>query len=145
VTTASRIRRITAAAGATAALGLGALAATPASAASLTSAASPGAAGSGVVPFASQGCSGDVCIHLTTPSGGAVVVRGWANNRTFYGHFELTGPRGLVKNSPNNWNYVGGAGHSWVVSAVVGQYCITAWKYHGGQYSKVGRACENVL
>jgi hypothetical protein len=140
----STIRRAAALAGGTAALGVGALAATPASAAQTPLAASAGTAARVVTPFAAQGCSGDACIHLTTPQGGRVTVRGRARNQTFYGHFEMTGPNGLVRNSPNTWNFAGGNGHSWTVPAVVGQYCITAWEYYGHHYFNLGRACKNV-
>lgn len=132
-------RRITAAALGTAALGTGfALAASPASAAT-TPAAS-------VRPLASSGCAGDACISLTTPSGGKVSVHAWAYDSKFYGHFELTGPDGLLKNYPtsgNEWFYAGGSGPTWSVNAVVGQYCVTAWQDYGG-YTSLGKACENV-
>jgi hypothetical protein len=132
----TKVRRITTvAATGTAALGVGvALAVAPASAATAAS----------VRPLASSGCAGDACISLTTPSGGKVTARGWAYDAKFYGHIELTGPDGLLKNSGTGWYYAGGAGASWSVNAVVGQYCITAWQYYGGQTTSLGRACENV-
>jgi hypothetical protein len=137
----TRVRRITtvAATGA-AALGVGvALAVAPASAATAPAAS--------VRPLASSGCAGDACISLTTPSGGKVSVHAWAYDAEFYGHFEVTGPDGLLKNSPTSgaqWFYAGGSGPTWSVNAVVGQYCVTAWKYYGGQTTSLGRACENV-
>jgi hypothetical protein len=128
-------RRAAVAVAGTAMLGLGTLAA-----ASPASASAPQT----VKPLASSGCNGDVCISLSTPSGGKVSVHGWAYNTNFYGHFELTGPNGLVKNSTQKWYYAGGAGPTWSVAAVVGQYCMTGWEYYGGHYYNIGRPCENV-
>lgn len=133
----SRIRRVGAIAGCATALSLGSLAtALPASAATTTTHA--------VIPFASQGCSGDVCISLSTPSNGKVTIRVWAYDTTFYGEFKLTGPRALVKTSPLNVNHAGGAGHTWVVNAVVGKYCATAYAYVNEEWIDLGTACENV-
>ena len=135
----SKPRRVGTLVGCAAVLGLGGVAAAmPASAATAPAVHAPAAV---VKPLASSGCSGDVCISLTTPSGGKVTVRIWAYNTTFYGYFLLTGPDGLDKTSPDNTNHAGGAGHSWTVSAVVGRYCGSAVSTSEGY---LGTACENV-
>lgn len=90
---------------------------------------------------AASGCSGDVCQSLTTPSGGTVYIRTWANTSTFYGYFTLTGPGGLHKQSATQtWN-AGGTGWGQTVAAIVGQYCSTGYSTTLGQ---VGNICHNV-
>ena len=32
---------------------------------------------SSIVPYSAQSCAGDVCMYLSTPSGGTVKVEGW--------------------------------------------------------------------
>jgi hypothetical protein len=56
-------------------------AATPA-AATAHVAAAPGH----VTPFEAQGCSGDACIHVSTPSNGKVTIHGCAWKTTVSGH-----------------------------------------------------------
>lgn len=95
-----------------------------------------------VVPFAAQGCSGDVCIYLSSPSGGAVYVQAWAYSSSFYGYFHLSGPNGLSTNS-STITWIGGKGNynQWSeISAVVGQYCVTGYSYG----EEIGKACESV-
>lgn len=89
-------------------------------------------------------CNGDVCIYLGDPSHGKVYVKGWAYNRKFYGHLQLTGPNGLNKTSRDGWYYPGGWGPSWTVPAVVGWYCITGWEGGPGHYQKNGKPCAQV-
>jgi hypothetical protein len=97
-----------------------------------------------VTQAASSGCNRDVCISLTTPSGGKVTVHGWAFSAPFCGHFQLTGPNGLNKNSASGCFSAGGAGPSWTVAAVVGQYCVTGWQCAGSSCISEGKPCENV-
>ena len=95
-----------------------------------------------VVPLTAQGCSGDVCIYLSSPSNGTVYVQAWAYNSSFYGYFHLSGPDGLSSNS-STITWIGGKGNynQWSgVSAVVGQYCVTGYSYG----DDIGRACESI-
>jgi hypothetical protein len=95
-----------------------------------------------MVPVAAQGCNGDACMFLSTPSGGKVYVKAWAYDQTFTGHFHLSGPNGLSRNSPVE-QWIGGGVNSYTFSdipAVVGQYCVTA--IHNGV--NIGRPCESV-
>src|ERR1700722_14693525 len=53
----------------------------------------PGVIGTafGVMPLTSTGCNGDVCIYLTNPSPGVLLIEVWAYDANFYGHFQITG------------------------------------------------------
>ena len=138
----SKPRRVGTLVGCAAVLGLGGVAAAmPASAATAPATHTSAAI---VKPLASEGCSDNVCISLTTPSNGKVTVRIWAYDTTFYGEFKLTGPNALVETSPLNVNHAGGAGHSWTVNAVVGRYCGTAYAYVNDEWIDMGTACESV-
>lgn len=96
-----------------------------------------------IQPYAAQGCSGDTCIYLSTPSGGTVYVQGWAYSTDFYGYFRLTTPSGTYYSGTHTW--LGGKGN-WIewsgLSAIVGQYCVTG--FTSGGVSE-GTACESVL
>ena len=97
-----------------------------------------------------EGCSGDACIWLGSPSGGQVTVHGCAWKTTVNSGFvEISGPGGTglpIDSSTGTWHSTGhyctGADQyfSVTVSAVVGQYCATMW--NGSSYD--GTACENV-
>ena len=127
-----------------------AIIATPAAASAATTAhaSAPAAARGHAIPFEAEGCSGDACIHVSTPSNGKVTIHGCAWKTTGTGHIQITGPAGgLPKNSSTgSWTkttaYCTGADkyYSVTVSAVVGTYCSTTYK--GSTYD--GTACENV-
>jgi hypothetical protein len=93
-------------------------------------------------PPSSQGCGGDVCMFLSSPSGGYVYVQGWPYSTGFYGDFELTGPHGLDRfSSTQSWPAGGGTRARFNnVNAVVGQYCVTGWS---GTINE-GKACESI-
>ena len=92
-------------------------------------------------PLTAQGCAGDVCMFLSSPSNGYAYVTAWAYTKTFYGHFHLTGPDGLSRNSPaTTWKAGGPGWYSGIFQAIVGKYCGTAWHYT----TDLGTACENI-
>ncbi len=96
-----------------------------------------------IQPYTSQGCSVDTCMYLSTPSGGMVIVQGWAYSTSFYGYFRLTAPSGTYYSATQTW--LGGKGNyaQWSgISAIVGQYCVTGYTSTG---TFEGTACENVL
>lgn len=98
---------------------------------------------SSIQPLAAQGCSGDSCIYLSTPSGGTVFTQSWAYDTTFYGYFRVSTPSGYITSPTQTW--LAGKGNYFQVngiSAIVGQYCSTAYTSSG---SSLGTACENVL
>ena len=93
-------------------------------------------------PYSAQGCNGDVCIYLSTPSGGHVYIQAWAYSQSFYGYFHLSGPNGLSKNSSTK-TWIGGKGnyYQWNgITATVGKYCITGYSYG----KNIGKPCENI-
>ena len=95
-----------------------------------------------IQPYNSQGCSVNTCIYLSTPSGGTLLVEGWAYASNFYGYFRLTTPSVTYYSATQTW--LGGKGNyaSWPgVTAVVGQYCVTGYTSTG---TFEGTACENV-
>lgn len=97
---------------------------------------------SAIRPYAAQGCSSNTCIYLSTPSGGTVIVQGWAYNTNFYGYFRITTPSGTYYSATLTW--LGGKGNyaQWSgISAIVGQYCVTGFTSGG---INEGTACENV-
>src|SRR5450755_4299527 len=75
--------------------------------------AATAANGQSVAPAFAIICSGDVCAQTKSkdPTSGLANVKEWANNTTFNGHFELTGPGGCgeVFNSPTRTWHGGGA------------------------------------
>jgi hypothetical protein len=101
-----------------------------------------------VIPLQAQGCSGDACIQLGTPSGGKAALHGCAWKSAFTGHIQLSGPASqLPKNSPTQrWastsHYCTGGDQYYgvTITATVGQYCSTSW--NGGNYD--GTACESI-
>lgn len=96
-----------------------------------------------IQPYAAQGCSVNTCMYLSTPSGGTVIVQGWAYSTSFYGYFRLTAPSGTYYGATQTW--LGGKGNytQWSgVPAIVGQYCVTG--FTSGGVSE-GTACESVL
>ncbi len=137
-------------AGLAAALSLGGsvAATTPASAATTHVATARVAVVNPRTPLSAQGCNGDTCMFLSTPSGGEVYIQAWAYDVTFYGHFQLTGPNGLNKKSYDGTWYAGKTNYyQWnEIPAVVGQYCVTGWtKNSNGTYTQNGRPCESIL
>lgn len=95
-----------------------------------------------IQPYTSQGCSVNTCIYLSTPSGGTVLVEGWAYSTNFYGYFRLTAPSGTYYSATQTW--LGGKGNyaPWSgIPAIVGQYCVTGYTSTG---TFEGTACENV-
>jgi hypothetical protein len=113
--------------------------------------AAPSSSPGSVMPFSAVGCAGDACIFLGNPSSGKVTVTGCAWKTTFTGHLEVTGPNGLVKNSPNQqWKKTshycqdGDAHYAVSVAATVGKYCVTAWEGVAPNYTNYGTACDNV-
>lgn len=103
-----------------------------------TTTANPGSAS----PDSAQGCSGDTCLYLSTPSGGTVYVVGWPYDASFYGHFELAVPGGGVYNtSAQTWTPGTSDAYEWSgLTATIGQYCVTAWTGD----DNLGTACELV-
>jgi hypothetical protein len=97
----------------------------------------------GVQPDTSSGCNGDVCIYLTNPDPGILIVEVWAYDSNFYGHFQITGADTYADgNTPTQEWYGGGAnGTIWGVESASpnGQVCATAWSNSGGN---IGKACE---
>jgi hypothetical protein len=99
-------------------------------------------------PPQAQGCSGDACIWLGTPSGGKAGLHGCAWKSAFTGHIQLSGPASqLPKNSATQrWastsHYCTGGDQYYgvTITATVGQYCSTSW--NGGNYD--GTACESI-
>ena len=97
-------------------------------------------AATSIQPYTAQGCSVNTCVYLSTPSGGTVVVQGWAYSTSFYGYFRLTSPSGTFYSATQTW--LGGKGNytQWLgVSAIVGQYCVTGFTSTG---INEGTACE---
>jgi len=139
--TLSRFRRAAAVAAGAAALALTGLSAGAASAATPHAAA----------PRAATGCSGRICMHVTTPSGGLVTFNAWLYNSGdhFYGHYDLIDPLGRVYHRPTTgaitWTHDLNA--YWLnMAATVGKWCVVGWqKNSNGTYSKIsGEPCENV-
>ena len=96
-----------------------------------------------IQPYTSQGCSGNTCIYLSTPSGGKLLVEGWAYASNFYGYFRLTTPSVTYYSATQTWLRGKGNYASWPgLTAVVGQYCVTGYTSTG---TFEGTACENVL
>lgn len=96
-----------------------------------------------IQPYAAQGCSGDTCMYLSSPSGGTVLVQSWAYSTNFYGYFVLSAPSGTYYSATQTW--LGGKGNYalWSgIPAIVGQYCVTGYTSTG---TFEGTACENVL
>lgn len=95
-----------------------------------------------IQPYNSQGCSVNTCIYLSTPSGGTLLVEGWAYASNFYGYFHLVEPSGTYNSPTQTW--FGGKGNwtSWPsIPAITGQYCVTGYSSTG---TFEGTACENV-
>jgi len=83
---------------------------------------SPASAGSVV-------CEGDLCIQrVTSIINNAATVEAWADGYTFTGHFELSGPDGLIGNSPAGTWVAGGTGHYFSGVPEGSGYTITAWE-----------------
>jgi hypothetical protein len=95
-----------------------------------------------VIPFSASGCTNNVCMYLSTPSGGTVYIQGWAWKHNFTGHFHLSGPGISSDSATTTWIAGGSNWNQWNgVSAVVGQYCIGGYATDG---SYEGTACENI-
>jgi hypothetical protein len=74
-------------------------------------------------------CRGDLCIQRTTSIiNNRATVRAWANSFTFFGHFELSGPDGLIANSADKTWVSGGPGQNFTNVARGGGYTMTAWE-----------------
>jgi hypothetical protein len=83
---------------------------------------SPDSAGSVV-------CEGNLCIQrITSVVNNAATVEAWADGYTFTGHFELSGPDGLIGNSKNQTWVAGGTGHNFSGVPAGGGYTMTAWE-----------------
>lgn len=96
-----------------------------------------------IQPYAAQGCSGDTCMYLSSPSGGTVLIQAWAYSANFYGYFVLSAPSGTYYSATQTW--LGGKGNYalWSgIPAIVGPYCVTGYTSTG---TFEGTACENVL
>lgn len=105
--------------------------------------------GKSAVPFDATGCNGDVCMYLSTPSGGEAYVHAWAYSTTYYGFFILTGPDSLWRESATKTWYGGGdygttANFGGNFAAVVGQYCVTFYQALSNEDVEQGRACESI-
>ena len=97
-----------------------------------------------IQPYNSQGCSVNTCLYLSTPSGGTLLVEGWAYSTNFYGYFVLTAPSGTHNSPTQTW--LGGKGNwaSWPgIPAKTGQYCLTGYSSHSCQ-SILQSACTTL-
>jgi hypothetical protein len=84
-------------------------------------------------------CSGDLCIQrITGISNGTAYVEAWANTYGFTGHFELSGPNGLIGNSKTTYWYAGGPGKEFLVPQG-GGYTMTAWQGSSPPYRIIGQ------
>jgi len=109
----------------------------------IANAATPTNSSTSIRPYSAQGCSGNTCIYLSTPSSGTVFVQGWAYGTSFVGYFKLTTPTITVTSPTQTW--LGSKGNYFQVSgisAVVGPYCVAGYS-SGGMFE--GKACESVL
>lgn len=99
-------------------------------------------------PAAAEGCAGDVCMYLNTPSGGSDSAHAWLYSTTYGGYFVFTGPNGLRRQSATQTWYGGGANgtnyYPGSFSAVVGQYCFQFFQVVSGHTYSQGKACENI-
>jgi hypothetical protein len=97
-----------------------------------------------VLPPDAQGCGGDVCMYLSTPSGGTAYVQAWVlNSPGWYGYFHLTGPHNLsMYSATRSWpgGKPAGGYATFNISAVVGTYCVTGWSGADNE----GTACESI-
>ena len=103
--------------------------------------AAPAPTGNSVGPLSAESCGGDMCMYLSTPSGGTVYVKAWPYTFGFYGHFELVAPSGTY-NSPAA-SYPAGLTGAYTfnnIPAVVGPYCVTGWS---GSVNE-GTVCNSV-
>jgi hypothetical protein len=68
----------------------------------------------------------------------------YADEYTFYGHFELQTPDHKTYNSPEDTTHRTGTNNLFYfgVKAGTGQYCATAWEGSNGDYEKIGYVCE---
>ena len=95
--------------------------------------ASPAAASATLGPAISPSyCSGDVCTRVylppNAPDFSRIIVRVWARNYTFYGHFELQVPGIRAPfNSSDATNRAGGTGHLFEVPNNDGRFTAHAW------------------
>jgi hypothetical protein len=78
-----------------------------------------------------------------------VQVRGCAWKDPFFGHIEITGPSGIVRNSlTGQWytttNYCTGNDKMFVTSVppIRGEYCAIGWVRSQTGWVQWGRACE---
>ena len=120
----------------------GPVSATPVSATTVQVAAGHVTMGPLTTPLDSQGCAGDTCMYLSSPSKGYVYIQAWAYHTGFSGYFHLTGPLGLSKDSSTG-SWQAGKGNYYTFSnipGVVGQYCVTGWS---GTINE-GTPCESV-
>lgn len=113
----------------------------PASAAPVTSSnVSSSAPASSLAPesIGALLCSNDLCLQrITSISNGTAYVEAWANTYGFTGHFELSGPNGLIGNSKTKYWYAGGPGKLWLIPQG-GGYNITAWQGSSPPYHVIG-------
>jgi hypothetical protein len=93
--------------------------------------------------MSATGCNGNVCMFLSTPSGGGVYIQAWARNTSFYGNFDLVGPGGLYRHGSTQWWYAGSHPNvqQWNESAVVGKYCVSGWD----NGTRIGYPCLSIL
>ncbi|MCP2250658.1 hypothetical protein LX86_009452 [Lentzea aerocolonigenes] len=100
------------------------------------------AAPAGIGPMEATGCNGNVCMFLSTPSGGRVYIQAWARNTSFEGNFDLVGPGGLYRHGDTKRWYAGSHPNrqEWDVPAVVGKYCVSGWE--NGQ--RIGYPCLSI-
>jgi hypothetical protein len=83
-------------------------------------------------------CGGDLCIQNQNTSGPREPVKAWAKSFGFRGHFELTYPSGVVRNSPTeNWK-AGGSGYTFNNLPIGAGYLMTAWENTSGGYKDIG-------
>jgi hypothetical protein len=113
---------------------------------SLGMTALPASAATVANPLGSIVCSGDLCIQTQSVNGSncTAVVKAWAFNRSFTGHFEMAVPaRGYAQNSrggDRNWQ-AGGPGYDFTVRFFGSsfQYQGSAWRHNpNGGYSRIG-------
>jgi hypothetical protein len=94
-------------------------------------------------------CSGDLCIQTDglEPSGDACVET-WANDQTFYGHFEISTSDGqFVENTANeSWKAGGTGSEFWSVPYFSPPVIARAWEYNKStkKYNRIGKVSFGV-
>jgi hypothetical protein len=99
-------------------------------------------------PDAAEGCNGDICMYLNTPSNNKSSAHAWLYSTTYGGYFVFTGPGGLSEQSSTQTWYGGGTyGTGYYTpsfTAVIGTYCFQFFQVVNGKAISQGKPCENI-